>query len=335
MVRQKLGKPSADEGGSYFESSSLARFTSGCALLDCILGGGWPEGKLVNIVGDSSTGKSLLALEACANFLVKYPNAAIRYVETESAFEPDYAKALGVPVDSIDLVDDLFTVEAVFKHMEECLKQTEKTKVPGLYIVDSLDALSDEAELGREIDEGSYSMTKAKKISELLRRVHSRLSHANITVMIISQVRDNIGVSFGSKLIRSGGKALKFYAAIELWLAHVGRVEKTIKGVKRPIGVKIKSTTRKNRVGPPFREAEFEILFNYGIDDVKANLTWLDTVDRLDAATDAKDLKTALRRIANSVTPGKRKQESEKVAEAVKIVWREIESEFAPKYKKY
>lgn len=333
MPRRKLGKAS-EGGGSYFESSSVPRFTSGCALLDCILGGGWPEGKLVNIVGDSSTGKSLLALEACANFLVKHSAGRVWYIETESAYDPEYAKSLGIPVDNIDKHDDKFTVEAVFKHMEECLKETEKTTVPGLYIVDSLDALSDEAELGREIDEGSYNMTKAKKISEVLRRVHSRLSHANITVMIVSQVRDNIGVSFGSKHVRAGGKALKFYTSIELWLAHMGRVDRTIRGVKRPIGVNIKATTKKNRVGAPFREAEFEILFNYGINDLKANLTWLDKVDRLDVGSDAKDLKAAIKK-GTIEAAETRREVHEQAAEAVKKVWQEVEAEFAPTHKKY
>ncbi len=200
--------------GSYFTSDkeNLALFGSGCKLLDCVLGGGWPLGRMSNIVGDKSSGKTLLAIEACANFMHKFPDGEIIYLESEAAFDADYAEAIGMPIDDVDFVDygDDNTVEFLFEHLE---KVTAEATSPVLYVVDSLDALSDRAEKKRKIDEGSYSMGKQKKLSEMFRRLISPLKESNVHLMIVSQVRENIGVTFGEKYTRSGGKALDFYAS--------------------------------------------------------------------------------------------------------------------------
>ncbi len=320
------------EGGNYFSapSTSLDFISSGCQLLDCVLGGGYPIGRIVNIVGDKSTGKTLLAIEAAANFAANYKDGKIWYREAEAAFDKKYAKALGMPIDRMDFGSEegILTVEDVFEDLGECIKNATKSK--GLYILDSLDALSDRSELERAIDEGTYGATKAKKLSELFRRLVQGLHQSNICVIIISQVRDNIGVAFGEKYSRSGGKALDFYASQALWLSQIGQIKKTKKGVSRTIGINIKARCKKNKVGQPFRECEFPIIFGYGVDDFRANLNWLISVNK-DEKERYETLLKALPKMSNEAYEHDRYE----IAYEVNKLWYEIEKSFLPERKKY
>jgi recombination protein RecA len=257
-------------GGLYFGTpkTDVSFIPSGCKMLDLALGGGWARRRIANIVGDSSTGKTLLAIEASANFVMVEPKAKIRYREAEEAFDNNYAGALGFPLDKVDFGDPLETIEDMFEDLQ---KVAEAAKGPELYIVDSLDALSDRGEMARDIDQGSFGAEKAKKLSQLFRRLVSILSSKDITVIIISQVRDNIGaMPFAKKHVRSGGKALNFYSSQVAWLTQLGKLDKTISNVKRITGVRVKAAIEKNKIGLPYRDAEFSIMFGYGIDDYKA-----------------------------------------------------------------
>lgn len=237
-------------------------------MLDLALGGGWARRRIANIVGDSSTGKTLLAIEASANFVMVEPKAKIRYREAEEAFDNNYAAALGFPLEKVDFGDPIETIEDFFEDLQ---KVAEAAKGPELYVVDSLDALSDRAEMDRNIDQGSYGSQKAKKLSELFRRSTSLISGKDITLMIISQVRDNIGaMPFQKKHVRSGGKALNFYSSQVAWLTQIKRIDRTVSNVKRITGVQVKAVIEKNKIGLPYREAEFPIMFGYGIDDYKS-----------------------------------------------------------------
>jgi recombination protein RecA len=180
---------------------------SGSKLLDLALGGGWAERRIANIVGDKSTGKTLICIEACANFAAKYPKGKVRYRECESAFDPPYAKAMGMPMDRVDFgANQLETVEDLF---EDLGRITKGAKSDELVIVDSLDALSDRVEMKRDLDTGSYGTAKAKNLSELFRRQVRSLTNSKVTVIIVSQVRDNIGAfGYAAKTKRSGGRAL-------------------------------------------------------------------------------------------------------------------------------
>src|SRR5262245_41010125 len=169
-------RPVADEatGGAYFSAPKQRGFiSSGCKLLDMVLGGGWAEGRIANIIGDHSTGKTLLCIEAAANFINKYPKGKVYYREVEAAFDIDYARALGMPVDRVDFSHQrkevIDTVEDVFEDMEQILAK--HAKQPALYILDSLDALSDREEAKRDIDKGTFGANKAKKLGELFRRL--------------------------------------------------------------------------------------------------------------------------------------------------------------------
>ena len=270
MKRERL----TSGGGMYFAApkDKIGFISSGCTLLDLALGGGWAEARIGNIIGDKSTGKTLECIEASANFALRYPKAKIRYRESEAAFDKAYASALGMPVDRIDFGDPIETVEDLFEDLQRIIAGAKQKE---FVIVDSLDALSDRSEMEREIDEGSYGANKAKKMSELFRRLNGTMSRKDVTLLIVSQVRDKIGAMFGAKHTRTGGRALDFYASQVLMLAHIARLTKTVSGLKRATGVKVLAKCDKNKISLPFREAEFQIHFGYGINDAQACIDFL------------------------------------------------------------
>lgn len=329
------------EGGNHFLSPSkgLGFIKTGCTLLDLVIGGGLPLGRISNIVGDKSTGKSLLAIEAVSNFARDYPNGRIWYRESEAAFDESYAEALGMPLKRVkfwpkdkpfDTVEDFF--EDLRKQAGWCIAHNR----PGLYILDSLDALSDRKELERAVDKGSYGTDKARQMSQLFRKLTRALKAANMHVIIISQVRDKIGISFGRKTTRSGGKALDFYASVVLYLAHKETLYRKRRGQKRAVGVKIRAKCDKNKVGLPFRECEFTIRFGYGVDDNKASLDWLASAKRLNEA-DIKSPQAAetLLEEMESMSPQDYKNAARRIKRATVNAWQELDKEFLPTRRKY
>ena len=124
-------------------------------------------------------------------------------------------------------------------------------------------------------DPATYGTAKAKQLSKMFRMLNEDLSAKNCTLMVVSQIRDNIGVTFGDKHKRSGGRALDFYCSQVLWLAQVSKLARTMRGVQRQVGSKVLAKTKKNKVGIPYREAEIQVIFSYGVDDEKSMLEWL------------------------------------------------------------
>jgi recombination protein RecA len=324
---------------NYFtgEKANLKFVSTGCTVLDCALGGGYVLGRITNIVGDKSTAKTALATEALTNFVNKYPDGVAAYRETEAAFDLDYAAAMGLPVKKIDFGDPekpLVTVEDFERNLSSFIEKL-GPKTPGIYVLDSLDALSDEAEMERDIGEATYGGNKAKALSTMFRKMARRIERSNVLLLVISQVRDNIGAMFGEKHKRSGGKALDFYASQIMWLAHIKTLKKTIKAVERPYGVVIKANIKKNKVAMPFRQVEFEFHFGYGVEDLTASVNWLKEVNKLDSIklkpTSVKDYIKELDKLDDADY----RKEQHEVAEAVKASWREIEETFMPKRQKY
>lgn len=332
----------ADAPINYFASGSdkkLPFVRTGCAVFDEVLGGGWVLGRIANIVGDRSSGKTLLAIEACANFHSAYPTGKIKYAESESAFDETYAEALGMPIGVVDFGHDkpMRTVEDWYNDMVSFLDAREEDKCPGLYILDSFDALSDDAEMAREIDKGSFGAGKAKKSGELFRKLVARIECMNVLLIVVSQIRDKLNVTFGETKTRSGGRALDFYCSHIVWLAEIGKIKKTIGGIERVVGVNVKVNCKKNKVGLPFRSCEYPILFGFGIDDLTACVEWL-----LDAAPKElealglskngyKVLLANIRNAGGAPAADLRK----KLTETVHREWRRIETTFLPKAKKY
>jgi recombination protein RecA len=264
------------KGAGYFAGPQpgVTFVSSGCTPFDCALGGGWATDRIINIIGDESTGKTLLCIEMCANFARQFPKGKIFYRELESAFDEQYAGALGMPLERIDFgSNDIETVEDMFADMLAVLK---KLKGPGLYICDSLDSLSDEAELKRAINKGSFGAAKAKKMSELFRQLVREMQRKHLTVVIVSQTRDKIGVMFGEKKTTSGGNALKFYSSQRVMLSQVSKIVKPVKKIKYVTGILIRARVIKNKVGVPYKQVQFPIKFGYGIDDKRACTDWLE-----------------------------------------------------------
>lgn len=326
----------ATDNNLFFTSpkSHIAFVNSGCETLNCVLGGGWPLGRMVNVVGDKSTGKTLLAIEAMANFQRDYPGARTLYDETEAAFDDAYAEALGLPMENVEHGSSA-TVEELFNSMEAFIKSLDGA--PGLYIVDSLDGLSDEAEMKRGIGEGTYGATKPKQLGQLFRRLIKPLEKSRVLLLIVSQVRDAIGVTFGNKHTRSGGKALDFYASIILWLANKGQNKRTVNKIERTVSVSIKAKTSKNKVGLAFRECEFDLVFGYGVDDIGSGLDFLKAAgecSRIDLSGTDQSI-AAFKKAFNASDNDDRAEMRASLNKAVVEVWYEIEATFAPKRGKY
>lgn len=341
-VKRRTTKAEVKEAqhGAYFISGNdkkgLQFVGSGCSVFDEVLGGGYVLGRMTNIVGDKSSGKTLLAIEACANFNATYPTGNIQYAETEAAFDQDYAAALGIPIDVVTFSENIVTVEDFYRDL---IAMVDKSKgKPGLYILDSLDALSDEAEQKREIGDGSFGANKAKKLGELFRRLTAKLEQSNIALIIVSQLRDKIGVTFGETKTRSGGKALDFYASQIIWLAEIGKIKKTIEGKERIIGVDVKAKCKKNKVGMAWRECQYPILFGYGIDDLTASVEFLLESDPKLLEKEVGMTKNGYKvRISNIRNKGgdEVRELRAKLTVLVRQEWQRIESMFLPKASKY
>jgi recombination protein RecA len=264
------------------------------------------------------------------------------YHEVEAAFDKQYAASLGMPVDRVTFVadDDAGdTVEDFFENLTELCDERIKSKAkhPVLYILDSVDALSDRAEQERRIDQGTYG-TKAKQMSEVFRRLTKKLARARVTLILISQVRAKMdAVVFGKKTTRSGGKALDFYSSLIIELAEVGKDYHEVRGVKRPVAINVACQVTKNKVGPPFRNVHFPVVFNYGIDSELASFDWLRKQAKIGidgwrmVGYDGKGTPTVRFLNAN-------RDDAAWVRDLDKLVcstWGEVEKEFMPPRRKY
>lgn len=339
MKRERL--QSADDiasrvtkGGNYFSNPNTDKqfINTGCQMLDLSLGGGWAEGRIANIVGDKSTGKTLLCIEAAANFVKKYEKGVVYYRESESAFDKNYAEALGMPLERVKFKDTLETVEDFYNDLVRVL---DRTKGPALYILDSLDALSDKAEMERGIADPTYGGTKPKQMSQLFRRLVRRIEKTNTTVLIVSQVRDKIGAMFGEKHSRTGGRALDFYATHVLFLSHIKTVTKVRKGLKRAVAINVRAKVKKNKVSLPFREADFTIRFGYGIDDALASLSFLKEAKALDSIEMVGKTIDDYAKFLIEAEPNVYNKHMKRIRRTVRKEWKEIEDSFLPPRRKY
>lgn len=328
--------------------------SSGSDLLDLALGGGFPLGKVINVVGDKSSGKTLLICEAIARAYKKYnKDIQVFYDDTEAGFSFDTEEIWGfkmpVLMDKKDEDDCSETVEDLISSVKKRLEPYLKSKTPCVYIVDSLDGLTSEQEIehaearekARENNTkqtGTYGTQKAKLLSEFFRLVKNDLKDSNCLLIVISQIRDKIGVTFGRKWSRSGGRALDFYCAQTIVLAEVEKIENTVHGQKRKVGVRIRAKVDKNKIGKPFREVDFQILFDYGVDNIDSNLCFLfdlltetgKTKKRVDVEWDGKKFSSR----EDLIQYIEENNQEQKLLKAVQKKWYEIEDSFKPQRKR-
>lgn len=250
--------------------------STGSSILDLAISnrpnGGFPVGRIVELQGMEASGKSLIVAHTLANTQKKGGLAV--YIDTENALSEEFLRAVGVDVGNM-LYVPLETIEDSFDAIENIIETVRKSSKDRLVTIalDSVSAATTKVEQDADYEKDGWATTKAILMSKAMRKITNIIGKQRVLLLCTSQLREKMGVMFGDKYTTSGGKALGFHASCRIRLKGVGKLKSGSGKTEQIIGVQTEAQIIKNRMGPPFKKATFDIYFNSGIDDYNSWLT--------------------------------------------------------------